>query len=125
MTQSPLSTAYVLVVEDNDLARTILTTFLELHGHPARGVPHGAAALEFVRAAPALPKLILLDLAMPVMNGREFREAQLADPLLCDVPVMVVSAFSGAGPFGALDDKVRYHPKPVDYDLLLEQLAEL
>ena len=43
-------------------------------------------------AEQSLPDLILLDLMMPNMNGWQFREAQLRDPRLAAIPVVVLSA---------------------------------
>jgi CheY-like chemotaxis protein len=45
-----------------------------------------------LRQAPRLPNLILLDLRMPVMDGRAFRLWQQADPVWRTIPVVVLSA---------------------------------
>jgi CheY-like chemotaxis protein len=121
----PPDAPHVLVVEDNEIARTILCTFLHLHGYAPTGAIHGAEALELLQADEVLPAAILLDLAMPVMTGQEFRAAQLADARLATIPVIVVSAFATSSKLGSVDDHVVYLPKPVDYDLLLATLAEL
>jgi CheY-like chemotaxis protein len=39
------------------------------------------------------PCLILLDLMMPIMDGEAFRQAQMNDPALSSIPVVVVSAY--------------------------------
>jgi CheY-like chemotaxis protein len=51
----------------------------------------GSEALEKMRAG-LRPCIILLDLMMPIMDGFEFREAQLRDPELAEIPVVVFSA---------------------------------
>jgi CheY-like chemotaxis protein len=62
---------------------------------------------------------ILLDIMMPVMNGWEFRAAQLDDPALAEIPVMVITADPGArGRAASLG--VGYMPKPIQFDRLLE-----
>lgn len=80
----------VLVVDDNDDIRETLTELLEEFGYTAVGAANGEAALERLREV--RPELILLDLSMPIMNGPQFREAQLADPAIASIPVVVMSA---------------------------------
>ena len=64
----------VLVVEDEEEARSFLTQILEFEGHKVVGFPNGAEALSYLAKA-ELPCLIVLDLRMPVMSGPEFRAA--------------------------------------------------
>ena len=81
----------VLVVEDDEAVSEALVGVLRDAGHDARGVPDGRRALE-VLAAGEKPCLILLDLAMPGMDGRRFREEQLRDEALARIPVIVCTA---------------------------------
>jgi CheY-like chemotaxis protein len=81
----------VLVVEDDDTIRETLVEFLGDHGFLASGASHGREALDKLSATEP-PCLIVLDLMMPVMDGREFRAQMLADPELSKVPVIVISA---------------------------------
>jgi two-component system, chemotaxis family, chemotaxis protein CheY len=82
----------VLIVEDDEDMRTVLAHWLALSGWE----PHLAAdGIEGLHALERLhPSVILLDLAMPRMDGVQFREAQrrLANRQLASVPVVVVSA---------------------------------
>jgi CheY-like chemotaxis protein len=87
-------TEFILVVDDDRDIRDSLVELLEDHGHPAVGAANGVEALEVLRTSPALPCLILLDLMMPLMDGREFRERQLENPAWSDIPVIVISAYS-------------------------------
>lgn len=81
----------VLIVDDDAAMREALCDTLELQGHQTNMVANGREALEHLgRFAP--PCLILLDLMMPLMNGWEFREAQLKDPQISGIPVVVISA---------------------------------
>ena len=82
---------YILIVEDDFDIREALTQILEEEGYEVRGAANGKEALE-IAASPPTPKLILLDLMMPVMNGWQFRAEQLNDPRLAPVPVLVISA---------------------------------
>ncbi len=85
--------AIVVVDDDTDLRETIGELLCE-EGHDARLFENGRAALDFLRAGER-PKLILLDLMMPEMNGWEFREEQLKDDALRDIPVVVMTASRG------------------------------
>lgn len=80
----------VLVVDDDVDIRESLLELLELEGYSVRGAANGREALEQLRRRRA--SVILLDLMMPVMDGFEFRQEQLGDPELSEIPVVLVSA---------------------------------
>jgi CheY-like chemotaxis protein len=82
---------YILIVEDDFDIREALEQILEEEGYAVRGASNGSEALEIATSGPA-PRLILLDLMMPVMNGWQFRSEQLKDARLAAVPVLVISA---------------------------------
>src|SRR5262249_15847262 len=82
----------VLVVEDDLDIRQALMEILEEHGFTALGARDGAEALGLLGRATDLPCVILLDLMMPVMDGVTFRAAQLEDPRLAAIPVVVLWA---------------------------------
>jgi CheY-like chemotaxis protein len=81
----------VLVVDDDRDNRELLVELLTGEGYLVSSASDGRLALAEARAL--RPDVILLDLMMPVMNGWEFRDAQLRDPRLASVPVVIVSAF--------------------------------
>jgi CheY-like chemotaxis protein len=81
----------VLVVEDDDDLREVVTQTLARNGFRVIGARDGHEALERLECERA-PCLILLDLMMPRMSGWEFRRRQLADPRLADMPVVVMTA---------------------------------
>jgi CheY-like chemotaxis protein len=83
----------ILIVDDEPMIRDSLVEFLEDHGFEAVGAANGLEALSELSHAARLPCLILLDLMMPFMDGRSFREEQLADPELSGIPVVVFSAY--------------------------------
>jgi len=85
----------LLLVEDEDVLRDSLQPFLEGHGYEVATAENGRAALRKLESVP-LPDLILLDLAMPVMNGWEFRLLQKDDPRLGLIPVVALSADASA-----------------------------
>lgn len=81
----------ILVVEDDvDLAES-LCMLLDSYGYEAFSAADGMAALEQLKDG-HLPDIILLDLMLPRLDGWEFRDAQLADKHLRDIPVVVLSA---------------------------------
>jgi CheY-like chemotaxis protein len=80
---------FVLVVEDERDLRQRLCQLVAGTGHAALGAADGQEALEIIRAR-GQPCLILLDVAMPVMNGPAFRAVQLQNPTLQHIPVAVM-----------------------------------
>ncbi len=111
----------VLVVDDDHDVREALCEVLLQCGFQARAASDGAAALELLEAGLA-PKVILLDLMMPRMDGAELRERLLLDPRFARVPVILLTA----------DRRSAGHPdvraeaalaKPVDLDALLTTLG--
>ena len=82
-----------MVVDDEALIRDSLVEFLEDHGHVAVGAADGRDAMNKLCDGSERPCLILLDLMMPFMDGRAFRERQLADPALSEIPVVIFSAY--------------------------------
>lgn len=80
----------VLVVDDEEGIRGLLEAILADEGYETSGARDGLAALDTLRTW--LPDLILLDLSMPRMDGREFLEARHQAGLAADVPVIVLSA---------------------------------
>lgn len=85
----------ILIVEDDDDSRRMLELLLASNDYETMSARNGAEALERMRERK--PCLVLLDLQMPVMSGWEFRERQLQDPALADVPVLCVTAFFNPG----------------------------
>jgi CheY-like chemotaxis protein len=86
----------VLVIEDDPEIRESLADVLSDAGYETVTAIHGRDALEKLESGIAHPKLILLDLMMPVMDGRVFRKEQLQRPALSKIPVIVLSAYQSA-----------------------------
>lgn len=80
----------ILVVDDDADIREAIELVLEMHGYKVTTANDGAEALARLQAG-ARPALILLDLMMPVMSGVDFRVAQLRDPAIAKIPVVVLS----------------------------------
>jgi CheY-like chemotaxis protein len=82
---------FVLIVEDDDDLRVVVTQTLRRAGFRCVGARDGQEALA-VLARETDRCVILLDLLMPVMSGWEFRRRQLADARLAALPVVVMTA---------------------------------
>jgi CheY-like chemotaxis protein len=86
----------VLLVENDFLTREAVTLVLAGEGYMVAAAANGREALERLHHY-SPPDLILLDLTMPEMDGRQFRSEQVRDDSLAAIPVLVVSA-SGDAP---------------------------
>lgn len=115
----------VLIVEDDEIIRESLMDFLGDHGYQAMGAVHGKDALEQLRATSPSPCLIVLDLMMPVMDGQTFREQQLQDPALANIPTVVMSAYREVDLMAAVVNAHAYLKKPLELDQLLELIQQL
>ncbi len=81
---------HVLIVDDNEMNRDMLSRRLEKQGHTIAAAENGRRALDLLRAEPF--DLVLLDVMMPEMNGYQTLEAIKSDSLLRHVPVIMISA---------------------------------
>src|SRR5690606_24896203 len=89
--------AGIMVVED-DIASLDLATYLLRHaGYQVHQAANGNQGLEVARSLRPPADLILSDIQMPVMNGREFLAAVRKDTPLSDTPVVAITAFSMRG----------------------------
>jgi CheY-like chemotaxis protein len=114
----PSAEKVVLIVEDRPDTRWSLAMLLEAYGFRFVEAADGQEALDYLHTHPP-PGLILLDLAMPGMNGWEFRRRQCQDPGLAVVPTAVYSSYDPGGA-AVMGGVVRVHRKPVEPDELLE-----
>lgn len=85
----PPAKASLLLVDDNEDLRRLITAFLQREGFDVREAADGAAALDSLREAK--PDLVLLDLDMPGVNGQNVLTAMRADPSLSSVPVLILT----------------------------------
>jgi CheY-like chemotaxis protein len=105
--------SHVLVVDDDLLTREVLALVLGAEGYRVTTADDGRAALDQLRHGDH-PDLIVLDLMMPGMDGWRFREEQLGDARLADIPVIVCSASRRLGPRAATLHATAYLDKPVE-----------
>lgn len=118
-TASETTVGRILIVDDVEANRQLLERQLRRQGHTTVSAGDGAAALEALRADPAID-LVLLDMMMPVLDGFGALSAIKDDPALRHLPVIMISALDEAQQVlrcierGAED----YLPKPYDATLL-------
>ena len=108
----------VLIVEDNDATREALSLLLQTGGYTTAEAANGREALVYLRSHEP-PRLVLLDLMMPVMDGWQFRAEQRRDPRLANVPVIVCSAQGGVEQRAGSLEAACYLNKPVEVEELL------
>jgi serine/threonine-protein kinase len=114
----------ILIVEDDEDIREGLATVLNARGCRTVVAADGREALELMRTKGWRPSLILLDLMMPVMDGRGFLESQVGDPCLDGIPVVLVTAQQAdeARRFPSVRGVV---PKPLEMPALLDLIQEV
>jgi CheY-like chemotaxis protein len=117
--------ARILVVEDDAALRAALAELLVEEGYDVSCAENGADALAKLGGG-LIPSLILLDLAMPVMDGWTFRRAQRSDPRLAHVPTVVLTASHGSdrADIAALDVDA-FLSKPFDPERLMDTVHQL
>jgi CheY-like chemotaxis protein len=106
----------VLVVEDDDALCEALRDLLEESGYRVSCAGDGADALATMRRE--RPSVVILDVLLRTLDGREVRRIQLADPTLAAIPVIGISG----DPTARLDDAVPMLMKPFDSEILLDLL---
>ena len=80
----------VLLIEDHDGTRDAIERLLHLKGYAVRTANDGQEALDYLQGG-GRACVIVLDVALPRMDGRTFRERQLSDPALAHIPVVIFS----------------------------------
>jgi CheY-like chemotaxis protein len=112
----------VLVVEDDHDILEIVTAVLEDGGYRVLPASDAQLGLDLLRTA--RPGLVLLDLRMPGMSGHEFRAAQLRDPALAAIPVVLLSADASVGEIAHSLRVAGWLRKPLDLDALYRIVAK-
>jgi CheY-like chemotaxis protein len=118
-------TATLLLVEDNELNRDMLSRRLKRAGFTTLLAADGAEALRVMHSA--RPDLVLLDMNLPVIDGWNVCAQARASAPIADIPIIALTAHALA------DDRQRamqsgcddYATKPVDFPRLLEQIRGL
>ena len=114
----------ILLVEDNDMNRMLMTDYLSYCGYNIKSLSDGLTFFSSIEIFQ--PKLILLDLKLPDIDGYFLLETIQKNPDLSKIPVIVVSAFA----FKADQERAmslgarRYFTKPVNLSALILTIQE-
>ncbi|MEY3764638.1 MAG: hypothetical protein RLZ42_1298 [Armatimonadota bacterium] len=114
--------ATVLIVEDNEMNRDMLSRRLERRGFTIRIAVDGAEGVAMATAD--IPDLVLMDMSLPIMDGWEATRTLKANPDTAGIPVIGLTAHAMAGDrekclAAGCDD---YDTKPIELPRLLEKM---
>lgn len=111
----------VLVVDDEPVIRAVVRDVLREEGYAVVEAPDGRTMLEIL--ARECPDLVLMDVMMPGLDGREVFRVLRSREDLPEIPVVMMSAAATAD---RLDPSIAaFLPKPFDLDQLMETVADL
>ncbi len=114
----------IIVVDDNDANLRLVTYLLSSKGYDVRGATDAEQVLQMLQSFH--PRIILMDIQLPRMDGYELTRRLKADPVTRDITIIALTAFAMRGD----EDKARgagcdgYISKPIDTRALLGKLAE-
>jgi two-component system cell cycle response regulator DivK len=114
----------VLLVEDNDINRDMLTRRLTRAGLTVITAADGISALEMMREHQ--PGVVLMDMTLPILDGWEATRKAKKDPVIAEIPIIALTAHAMAA------DKERamsagcseYETKPIDFPALLAKIYQ-
>ena len=117
--------AKILLVEDNEMNRDMLSRRLERKGYQIVMAVDGGAGVEM--ASSEKPDLILMDMSLPVLNGWEATRQIKANPATASIPVIALTAHAMATDREkALEAGCEdYDTKPIELPRLLEKMETL
>lgn len=110
----------ILIVEDDHSIRETLKDLLESEGFSVVTAENGLEGVERIKQYPHTC-LVLLDMMMPIMDGREFLDVIQADPEVSHIPVLVVSATVTSETSRGAQGVIK---KPIELDFLLKMINE-
>jgi CheY-like chemotaxis protein len=117
--------AKILLVEDNEMNRDMLSRRLQRRGYEVLTAVDGETGLALTRSD--VPALILMDMSLPGVDGWEVTRQLKADPATCAIPVIALTAHAMTGDrekaLGAGCDD--FDIKPIDLDRLLGKIEAL
>jgi CheY-like chemotaxis protein len=108
------ATPLILVVDDNEAGRLLVTTVLQLEGFEVDSAGSSAEVLERLRER--TPNLILMDVQLPGQDGLAFTRQLKADPATAAIPIVALTAYAMAGDreHALAAGCIGYITKPID-----------
>jgi CheY-like chemotaxis protein len=121
----PVTPSTVLLAEDEDMARRLVSRLLESEGYRILEARDGGEALRLAREAGPHLRLVVTDVVMPGMDGWELGRRLAAE--FPGVQVLYLSAYPRSDIFnrGAADESVPFLEKPFSSELFLETVRSL
>lgn len=115
----------ILLVEDNEMNRDMLSRRLERKGYQVVLAMDGQSGVEMARTE--APDLVLMDMSLPVLDGWEATRRLKADVATCHIPVIALTAHAMSGDRNkALEaGSDEYDTKPIDLPRLLGKIEVL
>jgi two-component system, cell cycle sensor histidine kinase and response regulator CckA len=115
----------ILLVEDEEQVRALMRGILSGHGYDVVEAANGGEALLVCEQHRGQLDLLLSDIVMPRMNGRDL--AARLGPMRPDMKVLLVSGYDevSVAQQGALDPSIPFLPKPITPDVLLRKVREV
>ncbi len=115
----------ILLVEDNEMNRDMLSRRLQKRGYEVVIAEDGEQGVRLARSE--TPALVLMDMSLPVLDGWEATRQLKADPATRSIPVIALTAHAMAGDreqalAAGCDD---FDIKPIDLDRLLGKIEAL
>ena len=119
-----MTNAAVLLVEDNEINRDMLTRRLTRAGLPVITAADGQTALDVMRSDS--PAVVLMDMTLPVLDGWDACERAKGDPAIAHIPIIALTAHAMAA------DRERamsvgcseYETKPINFPVLLAKIYQ-
>ncbi len=117
--------ARILLVEDNEMNRDMLSRRLKKRGYEVQIAIDGQEGVDMARSSP--PDLILMDMSLPVKDGWTATTELKADPDMRSIPIVALTAHAMAGDRDkALEAGCdAYETKPIELPRLLETIQKL
>ena len=115
----------ILLIEDNELNRDMLSRRLELKGFQVVLAEDGERGVELTRSEK--PDVVLMDMSLPLMDGWAATREIRADPAIGRTPIIALTAHAMAGDReraidAGCDD---YDTKPVEFQRLVDKILAL
>ena len=107
----------ILLVDDDGESSDAMSECLEIYGYATLQAQNGQVALNLLKKMATVTSLILLDMSMPVLDGRGFLERRSKDPVLLGIPVVVVSGSDA--PASPPMNIIAYLRKPISMKRLM------
>ena len=114
----------ILVVEDNEPVRMTTVAYLSKANYETLEASNGEIALEILQDSSKSVNLVLLDLSMPLLDGKEFLSIVRSNPHTKELPIFVITTSTDNSDLvsSVLKGADAYFTKPLEFDKLQEKI---